>query len=82
MTGAGRVNGSITGSSSLLPLVLVGNHTFRWAEWAMPGVDFQEVRSRISMGQVLDLLGFVAQETHGDEVRGACPVHRSSSSRP
>ena len=29
------------------------------------------------MAQVLDLLGFVAQEASGDEVRGACPVHGS-----
>ena len=45
----------------------------------MPGVRFQEVRTLVSMAQVLDLLGFAAQETSGDEVRGACPVHGSTS---
>jgi DNA primase len=33
------------------------------------------------MVQVLELLGFVAQATSGEEVRGACPVHRSTSPR-
>lgn len=45
----------------------------------MPGVRFQEVRSLVSMAQVLELLGFVALEASGDEVRGACPVHGSRS---
>jgi DNA primase len=31
------------------------------------------------MAQVLELLGFVVQEASGDEVRGACPVHGSTS---
>lgn len=47
----------------------------------MPGVRFQEVRSLVSMTQVLELLGFVAQKTSGEEVRGACPVHGSTSPR-
>ena len=45
----------------------------------MPGVDFRVVRSMIAMAQVLDLLGFVAQESSGDQVRGPCPVHRSTT---
>jgi DNA primase len=45
----------------------------------MPGVRFQEVRSLVSMAQVLDLIGFVAGEQSGAEVRGSCPVHGSSS---
>jgi DNA primase len=45
----------------------------------MPGVRYQEVRSLVSMTQVLELLGFVAQEATRDERRGACPVHGSSS---
>ena len=44
----------------------------------MPGVRFQEVRSLVSMAQVLDLLGFVAHEASRDEVRGRCPVHGST----
>ena len=45
----------------------------------MPGVDFQAVRSAVSMAQVLDLLGFVPQAASGKQRRGPCPVHRSSS---
>src|SRR5262245_31258776 len=47
----------------------------------MPGVRFPEVRSCVSMIQVLELLAFVAHEVFGDEVRGACPVHGSTSPR-
>lgn len=47
----------------------------------MPGVHFQEVRSCVSMAQVLTLLGFVAREVSRDEVRGSCPVHGSTSQR-
>ena len=46
---------------------------------AVPGVRFQEVRSLVSMAQVLDLLGFVGQEQSRDEIRGPCPVHGSMS---
>jgi DNA primase len=44
----------------------------------MPGVDFQTVRSLVSMAQVLDLLGFVPQESSADQRRGPCPVHGST----
>jgi DNA primase len=47
----------------------------------MPGIRFSELRSSVSMAQVLDLLGFVVREAHGDEVRGACPIHGSTSRR-
>ncbi len=33
------------------------------------------------MAQVLELLGFVVQEASGDEMRGACPIHGSTSTR-
>jgi len=45
----------------------------------VPGVDFAAVRSQVSMAQVLALLGFVAREKAGNQVRGPCPVHRSHS---
>src|SRR5712692_2212418 len=45
----------------------------------MPGVDFQAIRSLIPMARVLDLLGFVPHESSGDQGRGPCPVHRSTS---
>lgn len=44
----------------------------------MPGVDFDLVRSRIAMAQVLDLIGFEPVDRSGDQLRGPCPVHRSS----
>jgi DNA primase len=34
----------------------------------------------ISMSSVLDLLGFAATERSGDQLRGPCPLHGSSSS--
>lgn len=45
----------------------------------MPGVDFQAVRSMVSMAQVVELLGFVPQDCSGDQQRGPCPVHGSMS---
>jgi DNA primase len=45
----------------------------------MPGVRFAEVRSRVSLAQVLALLGFVPCERARQEIRGPCPVHRSTS---
>ena len=54
----------------------------------MPGVRFQEVRSLVSMAQVLDLLGFVAHEASRDEVRGlvarcmARRCRRAAASQP
>lgn len=47
----------------------------------MPGVRYREVRSLVTMAQVLELLGFIAHERSGDEVRGRCPVHGSTSSK-
>ena len=48
---------------------------------AVPGVRFEEVRSLVSMAQVLELLGFVGHERSRDEIRGACPVHGSTSNK-
>ena len=31
------------------------------------------------MAQVLELIGFVAHESSGDQLRGPCPIHGSSS---
>jgi hypothetical protein len=47
----------------------------------MPGVNFQAVRSMVPMTQVLALIGFVPRETSGEQLRGPCPVHGSSSAR-
>jgi DNA primase len=45
----------------------------------MPGIRFAEVRAKVTMAEVLRLVGFVPHETAGDQVRGPCPVHRSAS---
>ena len=46
----------------------------------MPGIRFPEVRAKITIGEVLGLVGFVASETSGDQLRGPCPVHGSGTS--
>jgi len=45
----------------------------------MPGIHFAEVRARIALADVLELVGFVACQTSGDQVRGPCPAHHSSA---
>jgi DNA primase len=45
----------------------------------MPSIDFTELRATISMSSVLDLLGFVPSERSGDQLRGPCPLHGSTS---
>jgi DNA primase len=45
----------------------------------MAGIDYAEVRSRIPLVDVLRLLGFQANASEGDELRGPCPVHGSKS---
>ena len=43
----------------------------------MSRIDFRVLRSQIGISAVLDLLGFVASQRRGGQVRGPCPVHRS-----
>jgi DNA primase len=47
----------------------------------MPGVDFSAVRSAISIAQVLELAGVAVQSRTGNQVRGRCPLHCSSSTQ-
>jgi len=47
----------------------------------MPGVDFSAVQSLVPMARVLELLGFVAIAASPNQLRGACPIHRSTSKR-
>lgn len=47
----------------------------------MPGVKFDVLRQQISMADVLRLLKFEACSRRGDQLRGGCPVHGSSSPR-
>lgn len=46
----------------------------------MPGIDFAQLREQIRIADVLRLLEFRAVESSGDELRGPCPIHGSSSS--
>jgi hypothetical protein len=43
----------------------------------MTGVHFAQVRGRLTLADVLDLLGSIPGKTSGDQVRGPCLVHRS-----
>lgn len=45
----------------------------------MPGIDFEVIRREVTMQQVLDLLDFQPVSRTGDQLRGPCPVHESSS---
>jgi len=45
----------------------------------MPGIDFRQLRASVSMGEVLELLGFVAWRRTGEQVRGICPLHADAS---
>jgi DNA primase len=41
----------------------------------MPWIDYREVRRRIPMSRVLELLGWEPHTRRGDELRGPCPIH-------
>jgi DNA primase len=45
----------------------------------MPGIDFDKLRAEITMEQVLDLIHFEPTTTRGNQWRGPCPVHQSTS---
>ena len=47
----------------------------------MPGIDFRILRERITIQDVLALLGFKLVTRRGDQLRGPCPIHGSSSPR-
>jgi DNA primase len=47
----------------------------------MPGIDYAELRRRLTLGQVLELLHFVPSTRTGAQVRGPCPVHGSHTPR-
>ena len=47
----------------------------------MPGVDFNRVRTEITMEQVLSLLGFQPSNRSGVQWYGSCPLHESTSRR-
>ena len=45
----------------------------------MPGLDYQALRTTVSMEDVLNQLGFVPTSQSGDQLHGPCPVHGSTS---
>lgn len=45
----------------------------------MPGVDFNKLRAEITMSEVLNQLGFTPTSRNGNQLKGPCPVHGSSS---
>ena len=47
----------------------------------MPGVDFDKLRTEITMEQVLNLLGFEPSRRSGEQWSGSCPLHASRSGR-
>lgn len=47
----------------------------------MPGIDFRAVCERISMTEVLALIGFEPRIASGSALRGPCPIHRSQTPR-
>jgi DNA primase len=47
----------------------------------MPGVDFERSRARVTMEQVLDLLGFEPTSRSGSPWYGSCPLHDSAAGR-
>jgi hypothetical protein len=47
----------------------------------MPGIDFDKLRTQITMQQVLDLLGFQPCRRTRDQWYGGCPLHESRPSR-
>ena len=47
----------------------------------MPGIDFAALRARISILEVLGLLGFQPIRRNGDRLRGLCPMQCSQDPR-
>jgi len=47
----------------------------------VPGVDFNRVRTEITMEQVLSLLGFQPASRSGAQWYGRCPLHESRPGR-
>lgn len=42
------------------------------------GIDYRELRRRISIIEVLELISWKPATTRGPELRGPCPLHKSS----
>lgn len=44
----------------------------------MPGIDFNQLRREVTMQQVLNAIGFEATRRTGLQLKGPCPVHKST----
>jgi DNA primase len=44
----------------------------------MPRIDFRTARAQCRLADVLNLVGFTPTSRHGAQLRGPCPVHRST----
>jgi putative transposase len=49
------------------------------AESSAPAIDFAAVKAAITIAQVLTLLGFTPRSNQAGQLRGACPLHGSTS---
>ena len=47
----------------------------------MPAIDYRAARSQLRLAEVLHLLGFAPRWRRGDQVRGACLLHRARTLR-
>jgi DNA primase len=47
----------------------------------VPGIDYDRVRTEITMEHVLDLLGFQSSNRSGVQWYGSCPLHESTPGR-
>ena len=47
----------------------------------MPTIDFAQVRARVPIARVLELIQFQPVRRSGAELRGPCPIHRARSPR-
>jgi DNA primase len=45
------------------------------------GIDFAELRRLVSIGDVLEVLGFRETERRGPQLRGPCPIHKSTNQK-
>lgn len=67
---AEHAGGMETGSSSLFG-----------REGRLPPIDFAELRRQVTIGEVLDFFRWEPVARHGPQLRGPCPIHRSTSER-
>jgi DNA primase len=45
------------------------------------GIDFRALREAVTIAEVLELVGWKPSVRTGDQMRGPCPIHKSTSAR-